>query len=185
MTKIALLDNNDSFTYNLVQLLEQCGADVFVTNDNISILESADAILLSPGPGLPSDYPIMTQVINEYHSKKSILGVCLGHQALASYFGCDLYRIASVKHGIKSQLSNTFGEIYKGISESIFVGRYHSWAVKFNENTELIPTSFSKDDNVIMSFSHKNRNIYGIQYHPESIITSHGKQIIQNWLDTI
>lgn len=188
MTKILLIDNNDSFTYNLVQLVEQCGAVVTVMNEsnyNKIFLQESSAIILSPGPGLPEDFPLMMDVIDKFHDTKPILGVCLGHQALATYFGGELFRVSKVRHGIKSCLINTEGDLYHNLVNSIEVGRYHSWAVKDNLPIKLNVTSRSDIDNIIMSFCHRDFDINGIQYHPESIITKKGAAIMKNWLCTI
>ncbi|MDT3739283.1 MAG: aminodeoxychorismate/anthranilate synthase component II [Candidatus Kapabacteria bacterium] len=187
LPKILVLDNNDSFTYNLVQMFVNCGSMVSVhSSDTIEpeIAGHFDGIVLSPGPGLPSDFPLMNTVIESYHQTKPILGVCLGHQALAEFFGGELYRLNKVRHGIKSEIIISDDIIYKGLNKPVFVGRYHSWAVKVPLPECLSVTSVSTDG-VLMSFRHNHYNIRGIQYHPESIISDKGIVIIKNWIDNI
>lgn len=184
MINILLIDNNDSFTYNLVQLIEQCGANVVVMNEsnyNQSIINESSAIVLSPGPGLPNDFSMMMEVIDKYHNSKPILGVCLGHQALAVYFGAKLSQVNKVRHGIKSYLKDTEGMLYNGLVNPIAVGRYHSWTLHEPLPANLRITSRSENDNLVMSYQHTNFNINGIQYHPESVITEKGVEIMKNW----
>ena len=164
-----------------------CGSIVSVhASDTIKleIAERFDGIVLSPGPGLPSDFPQMKAVIESYHKTKPMLGVCLGHQALAEFFGAELYRLSEVRHGIKSEIVISDDIIYKGLNKPVFVGRYHSWAVKEPLPECLSVTSVSTDG-VLMSFRHNHYNIRGIQYHPESIISDKGAVIIKNWIDNI
>lgn len=187
LPKILILDNNDSFTYNLVQMFGNCGSIVSVhASDTIEpeIVGHYDGIVLSPGPGLPSDFPQMNTVIDLFHKTKPMLGVCLGHQALAEYFDAELYRLNEVRHGIKSEIVFSDDIIYKGLNESVFVGRYHSWAVKEPLPECLVSTSVTADG-VLMSFRHNHYNIRGIQYHPESIISDKGAVIIKNWIESI
>jgi anthranilate synthase component 2 len=185
---IALIDNNDSFTYNLVQIFEEIGADIIVINSNdleIRDIEKFSAIVISPGPELPENYPKMTEVIDTYHQKVPILGICLGHQAIAEYFGAELFRTNLVQHGIKSEIYISKNNvIFDGLIEPVYVGRYHSWAVKETIPECLEITSKTKDG-IIMSLSHKKYNIKGLQFHPESIITIQGFQMLQNWCKSI
>lgn len=189
MEKIIVLDNYDSFTYNLVHYIESnpnYEVDVF-RNDEISIeaIDDYNTIVLSPGPGLPEDAGILKAIIERYAPTKKILGVCLGMQAIGEVFGGTLENLNNVFHGIATPITitQTSDLLYKNLPESIEVGRYHSWVIS-NDNfpNKLIITS--KDDNdQIMSIKHQDYNVYGVQYHPESILTEHGKEIINNFLD--
>lgn len=186
MLKILLIDNNDSFTFNLVQRLEKCDVKVFVVPENEALNEdiaSFNAIVFSPGPGLPYDFPNMMKIIEFYYKKLPMLGVCLGHQAIAEFFGAELYQLSIIKHGIKSSLNIKSTHLYSNIEKPIYVGRYHSWAVR--KLPDLIIETATSEDDVIMSYKHRDYNISGIQYHPESIITTDGQKILQNWVDSI
>ncbi len=186
--KILVLDNYDSFTYNLVQYIEEIldeDIDVY-RNDKISLeeVDAYDTIILSPGPGLPSDAGIMPQLIQKYAASKNILGICLGHQAIAEAFGGQLLNLSTVFHGIATDISITAKDvIFEGIPAQIKVGRYHSWVVKeegFPKDLEIIALD---DANEIMALRHKTYNIKGLQFHPESIMTKEGKQILRNFLE--
>ncbi len=187
--KILILDNYDSFTYNLVQYVEELtDIDVNVKrNDEISMEEVSqyDTIILSPGPGLPQDAGIMIDLIREYASSKNILGVCLGHQAIGMAFGADLTNLERVYHGVKTEIKVLDGAdpIYRGITTKPKVGRYHSWVISPDSlNEEFVVTAISEDNN-IMSIKHKEYKLWGVQYHPESIMTEEGKKIIKNFLE--
>ena len=175
--KILLLDNYDSFTYNLVQMIEQIignRIDVF-QNDKISIdeIEKYDKIVLSPGPGIPKEAGILLDTIKTYASSKSILGICLGQQAIAEAFGGSLFNLSNIYHGVA---------IFNNLPKIIKVGRYHSWAVNIETLPEdLIVTSID-DQDIIMSLRHKKYDIHAVQYHPESILTPYGKKILENFL---
>lgn len=186
--KLLIIDNFDSFTYNLVRIIEQVAfADCsVVTIDKILLKDVGkfDKILLTPGPGLPTEYPILKKVIKYYSASKSILGVCLGHQAIAQAFGGELYKQNSVSHGItkKTNITDAKDYLFKGLPKEISVGLYHSWAVSnTNFPNELKVTAVS-EDGVIMALAHRHYNVKGVQFHPESIMTPFGKQIIHNWL---
>lgn len=188
MRRLLLLDNYDSFTYNLLQILEldeKWQIDVF-KNDEIDLEEIAyyDKIMLSPGPGLPSEAGIMMDLIQKYYTHKSIFGVCLGHHALAESFGAHLFRFSEPVHGMRRQVSLLSDDIlFKGIPDSFQVGLYHSWAVSRDcFPTELVETALS-EKGVLMAFRHKQFDLRGVQFHPESIMTPFGRQMIQNWLD--
>lgn len=186
--RILLLDNYDSFTYNLLHYLEKVSdipVDVF-RNDEIALddIERYDAIVLSPGPGLPEEAGILLPLINRYKQRKKILGVCLGHQALAMSYGANLANLPRVVHGeatsirIHSQIG-----LFKSIPLSFNVGRYHSWVVKDHElPVELICTASDNDQNV-MAFQHYELPLFGVQFHPESILTEFGEEMIRNWLE--
>ncbi|WP_372369601.1 aminodeoxychorismate/anthranilate synthase component II [Candidatus Uabimicrobium sp. HlEnr_7] len=189
MTKILVLDNYDSFTYNLVHLFKENGCNNIVVkrNDEISVKEAEvfDKIVLSPGPGIPQQAGIMLDLIAEYYKTKSILGVCLGHQAIACALGGKLQQMERVVHGQQTainivQLSHIFG----GLPQRIDAGRYHSWIVKRQSLPHCLHITAEDDDENIMAFSHKDYDVHGLQFHPESIMTSTGKQIIGNWILT-
>ena len=188
MSKLLILDNYDSFTYNLVQLVEQQGGLDFdvVKNDEIDLegINKYQKILLSPGPGLPKDAGIMPQLITTFAAKKSILGICLGHHAIAEAFGGSLYNFAQPVHGLQRKVSILENDIlFKNLPNTIEVGLYHSWAVqKENFPKDLIITALS-EKGVIMALQHKSFDVRGVQFHPESIMTAYGREIIWNWLD--
>ena len=184
--KVAIIDNYDSFTFNLVHYLEDLNAEVVVfRNDAFELqeLEVFDKILLSPGPGIPDEAGLLKEVIKKYASNKSILGVCLGLQAIGEVFGCTLSNLEKVYHGVSSiifQVQNDY--IYNKLPNEFHVGRYHSWVVsKENFPTDLIVTSIDENGE-IMSLKHVNYDVRGVQFHPESILTPNGKQILKNWL---
>lgn len=187
MQKVLIIDNNDSFTFNLVQIIEQSGLCSFEVCKNNSVLlkaaQSFDKFLLSPGPGIPSDFPIMYDIIKNYGDKKSILGICLGHQAIAESFGGQLERMDTVAHGFSKKINLTGTDyLFAGLPKQIEVGLYHSWIVsEKNFPDEMIITAKS-EDGIIMAAAHKRLNIRGLQFHPESIMTPLGKQILSNWL---
>ncbi len=187
--KILVLDNYDSFTYNLVHILHELGfakqTDV-IRNDQITLdaVEAYDHILLSPGPGLPKDAGIMPELIKRYAATKSIFGVCLGLQAIAEAFGGSIYNLAEVYHGIATDIAviRKDSVIFKNIPVRFSACRYHSWAaVRDSLPAELIVTADDRDA-VVMALEHAKYKVYGVQFHPESILTEHGKQMILNWL---
>ena len=184
--KIAVIDNYDSFTYNLVHYLEDINADVVVfRNDEfeLSELEHFDRIILSPGPGIPDDAGLLKEVIKKYAATKSIFGVCLGLQAIGEVYGAKLTNLKKVYHGVATKVTKIEDDfIFNNLPDEIEVGRYHSWVIS-NENLpeDLIVTS--RDENgQIMSLKHAFFNIRGVQYHPESVLTPYGKKILENWL---
>lgn len=185
--KIVIIDNYDSFTYNLSHLVKELGAEVNVLrNDSFKLeeLETYDKILLSPGPGIPKEAGLLLEVIHTYAGKKPILGVCLGEQAIGEVFGGKLTNLSEVYHGIQSPIRITASDyLFEGLPEEIPVGRYHSWVVdreNFPDTLEI--TAFSQEG-YIMAIRHKNFDIRGIQFHPESVLTPDGKRIISNWLN--
>lgn len=185
--KILVLDNYDSFTYNLVQMIEQIvneKIDVF-RNDKISLeeVEKYDKIILSPGPGIPEEAGILLELIKKYAPTKSIFGVCLGQQAIAEAFGGTLINLSEIYHGVATESTQIKQhKIFKDLPETLEVGRYHSWAVNpENFPDELEITSVDKNG-MIMSLKHKNYDVHAVQYHPESILTPKGKQILENFL---
>lgn len=188
--KILLLDNYDSFTYNLVQALEELIDEnqkiVVKKNDEISVEEISiyDKIMLSPGPGVPSESGILIETIKQYAGEKSIFGVCLGLQAIVEAFGGGLINLEKVYHGVQSKLEiKKESAIFKGLQNPILIGRYHSWvASKDNFPSELDITG--EDENgIIMAIENSAKKIYAVQFHPESIMTPQGKRIIKNWLE--
>ncbi|CAM3890995.1 aminodeoxychorismate/anthranilate synthase component II [Flavobacterium cucumis] len=184
--KIAVIDNYDSFTYNLVHYLEDLNATVTVfRNDEFELqeLEKFDKILLSPGPGIPDEAGLLKDVIKKYGSTKSIFGVCLGLQAIGEVFGGQLTNLEKVYHGVATKVTKTEDDfIFNDLPNTFEVGRYHSWVVSSqNLPTDLIITS-TDDNGQIMSMKHAYYNIRGVQYHPESVLTPHGKKILENWL---
>lgn len=191
MKKILVVNNNDSFIYNLVEYLRlngNCIFDVVLTHElNFSTLSKYDAILLSPGAGLPGDYPEMMKLIDKSIYTHSILGVCLGHQAISLYFGSKLRQLNIPKHGYCSKLNilEPLNILFQSVGEECEVGRYHSWVVDSKLlPPDLVVTSIDEDNN-IMSISHSILPIHGVQFHPESIITHRGRIIINNWIESI
>ena len=186
MIKTIIIDNYDSFTYNLSHLLKELGADVTVVrNDKFKIeeLEKYDKIVLSPGPGIPSEAGLMPQVIKAYAGRKPILGICLGHQAIGEAFGANLLNIGNVVHGVATPAHLTAQDyLFEGLPADLEVGRYHSWVVDENGLPDCLEVTSHSDDGYIMSMRHKEFDIRGIQYHPESVLTPQGKEIINNWL---
>jgi len=184
--RVLLVDNYDSFTYNLAHYMEQFNAEVIIKrNDEIELdeINLFDKIVFSPGPGLPKDSPIMFSILDRFKSIKPIFGICLGHQAIAEYFGAQLVNMEEVHHGIDKETNIICDDyIYKGISPNFKSGRYHSWVVsKVNLPKDIEITA---NDNLgnIMSLRHKKFDIRGVQYHPESIMTEFGKEIMENWV---
>ena len=187
--KIAVIDNYDSFTYNLVHYLEDLGAKVTVLrNDEFDLeeLESFQKILLSPGPGIPDEAGLLKQVIKHFAPTKSILGICLGQQAIGEVFGGSLTNLEKVYHGVATKVKIEVEDesLFKDIPKEFEVGRYHSWVVS-NENFPEDLEITSKDENgEIMSLRHRKYDLKGVQFHPESVLTPHGKTILKNWLES-
>lgn len=184
--KIVIIDNYDSFTYNLSHLVKELGAEVTVyRNDQfeMSQLEAFDKIILSPGPGIPSEAGLLLDVIKAYAGKKPILGVCLGHQAIGESFGGKLTNIGEVVHGVATPCHITKDDyLFEGLPKDIEIGRYHSWVVDTEAFPECLEVTSVSNEGFIMSLRHKEYDIRGIQYHPESVLTPDGKTIIGNWL---
>jgi len=187
MIKTVIIDNYDSFTYNLSHLLKELGASVTVVRNDmfrLEDLEQYDRIVLSPGPGIPSEAGLMPQVIKSYAGRKPILGICLGHQAIGEAFGARLLNIGNVVHGVATPVRITVQDyLFKGLPAEFEVGRYHSWVVDDKDLPECIEVTGRSDDGYIMSLRHREYDIRGIQYHPESVLTPQGKTIINNWLN--
>jgi anthranilate synthase component 2 len=190
MRKILVIDNYDSFAYNLVQYLEKISGikpSVF-RNDKITLEEVNlfDMILLSPGPGVPADAGICLDLIRQYAAKKSILGICLGHQAICEAFGGKLINLSNVYHGVATPVKITMpGEpLFRNIPSPIQAGRYHSWIASSADLPRCFTVTCIDDNGMIMGISHKEYKVRGLQFHPESVLTEHGLEIIKNWLDT-
>lgn len=188
MNRILILDNYDSFTYNLVHLVEKIGTSEFEVfrNDKISLDEvnKYDKILLSPGPGIPSEAGIMPELVSRYSGSKSILGVCLGHQCIGEVFGASLLNLPVPVHGKSSEIKilNKEDYLFKGLPEKIKVARYHSWVVDNNNLPDCLEVTAVTDDSVVMAISHKKLDVKGVQFHPESVMTDTGESIIRNWI---
>ena len=184
--RVVIIDNYDSFTYNLAHLVRQLGATVEVyRNDQFTLnqLEPFSKIILSPGPGIPEEAGLLTDVIRTYAGRKSMLGVCLGHQAIGEVFGARLANLAEVYHGVATPCTQ-FGNdpIFAGLPKRIEIGRYHSWVVDRAGFPDCLDVTAVSEDGCIMGLRHKNYDIHGIQFHPESVLTPEGKTIVKNWL---
>lgn len=190
--KIVIIDNYDSFTYNLAHLIKELGAEVSVyRNDQPEVqalIDNADniefdKIVLSPGPGIPSEAGLLLDVIRTFAGKKPMLGVCLGHQAIGEVFGGQLTNLSDVFHGVATEGSQ-FGNdpIFAGLPERITMGRYHSWVVSKDGFPECLEITAESDEGQVMALRHKEYDIHGIQFHPESVLTTEGKTMIGNWL---
>lgn len=185
--KVVIIDNYDSFTYNLAHLVKELGATVTVyRNDQFSLnqLEPFDKILLSPGPGIPSEAGLLTYVIRTYAGRKPMLGVCLGHQAIGEVFGAKLSNLPEVYHGVATPCELVGHDaLFAGMESRFTIGRYHSWVVSREDFPETLEVTALSDDGNIMALRHRNYAIWGIQFHPESVLTPDGRQIIANWLE--
>ena len=185
--KIVIIDNYDSFTYNLAHLIRELGAQVTVwRNDmfNLEQLRGFDKIILSPGPGIPAEAGLLLDVIRNYAGRKPILGVCLGHQAIGEVFGAKLTNLDEVFHGVATE-GTQFGNdyLFKGLQKRITMGRYHSWVVDRAHFPYCLEVTAVSDDGQIMAFKHKQYDIHGIQFHPESVLTPNGKDMLRNWVE--
>ena len=180
-----IIDNYDSFTYNLSHLIKELGAEVTVLrNDQFKLegLEPFNKIVLSPGPGIPSEAGLLLDVIRTYAGKKPILGVCLGHQAIGEVFGGKLVNLSEVFHGVATPCHIVVDDpIFSGLDRSITIGRYHSWVVSKEAFPDCLEIT-AEIDGQVMALRHKALNVRGIQFHPESVLTPDGKKMIQNWL---
>lgn len=185
--KIVMIDNYDSFTYNLVHLVKELGADITVyRNDQFALeqLNDFDKIMLSPGPGVPSEAGLLLDVIKQYAGKKPILGICLGEQAIGESFGGTLVNLSDVFHGVQTKvhLAGDVDYIFEGLENEFPVGRYHSWVVDAASLPECLEITCASEEGQIMALRHKEYDIRGIQFHPESVLTPDGKKMISNWL---
>ncbi|MGF2413719.1 MAG: anthranilate synthase component II [Ferruginibacter sp.] len=186
--KILVFDNYDSFTYNLVHLVEKIThekVDVF-RNDEISLeeVDAYDKIILSPGPGIPSEAGLLLPLIKQYAATKSILGVCLGHQAIGEAFGGTLTNLSKVYHGVATpiKINSTSSPILKGLPEAIEVGRYHSWIISNEKFPAELEVTATDENGYIMALQHKTFDVQGVQFHPESVLTPDGEAMLRNWL---
>lgn len=185
--KIVIVDNYDSFTYNLAHLVKELGVEVDVLRNDqfcLSDLEPYDKIILSPGPGIPSEAGLLLDVIRTYAGHKPMLGVCLGHQAIGEAFGGRLTNLSEVYHGVATDCRQTSDDpIFRGLAECFEVGRYHSWVVSHEAFPECLEITSVSPDGEIMSLRHRQYPIHGIQFHPESVLTPEGKTIVKNWIE--
>lgn len=187
--KVLVIDNYDSFVYNLVHYLEELDCEVTVKrNDRFSLDEVSDydKILLSPGPGIPDEAGLLKALIEQYASSKSILGVCLGQQAMGEVFGGKLKNLSEVFHGVatKATLMVDDEPLFKGLENEIEIGRYHSWVVSREDFPESLEVTSVDENGQIMSLRHRVFDVRGVQFHPESVLTPNGKQIIKNWIES-
>ena len=184
--KVIIIDNYDSFTFNLFHLVKQLGADcATVRNDqfHLSDLNAFDRILLSPGPGIPSEAGLLLDVIRTYAGRKPILGVCLGHQAIAEAFGAHLENLTDVFHGVQTPIRLCAEDpLFAGLPSEFPVGRYHSWVVSLQGLPCCIEVTAESPEGQIMALRHRTFDIRGIQFHPESVLTPDGPSILRNWL---
>lgn len=191
MNHIAIIDNYDSFTYNLVQLVEQAGARVTVLrNDRFALpdLAAYDKQLLSPGPGIPQEAGLLMPVIETYATTKPILGVCLGEQAIGEAFGARLCNLSDVFHGVQTEISLdgpgvADDYLFDGLPRRLTVGRYHSWVVSREDLPDVLAVTAVSDEGLIMGLRHRTLDVHGIQFHPESVLTPLGERIIRNWTE--
>ncbi len=186
--KIVIIDNYDSFTYNLSHLVKELGAEVTVLRNDqfeLSDLEPYDRIILSPGPGIPSEAGLLLDVIRTYAGKKPILGVCLGHQAIGEVFGAKLENLSEVFHGVATPCHITKEDVvFNGLPADITIGRYHSWVVAREGLPGCLEVIAESDEGQIMALRHKTLPVRGIQFHPESVLTPQGKTIIKNFIES-
>lgn len=184
--KIVIIDNYDSFTYNLAHLVKELGAEVTVfRNDKFEMdsLEAFDKIMLSPGPGTPSEAGLMPEVIKRYAQSKPMLGICLGHQAIGECFGGRLANLDRVFHGVATegtQLGNDY--MFNGLPRRITMGRYHSWVVSREGLPDCLEITAESDEGHIMALRHRTLDIRGLQFHPESVLTTDGRKMMENWI---
>lgn len=192
-----MIDNYDSFTYNLVHLVKELGAEIKVfRNDEFELeeLESFDKIMLSPGPGIPSEAGKLLEVIKNYAGTKPMLGICLGEQAIGEAFGGKLINLQDVFHGVQTPAHildcKVDGEeekkpdyLFRGMNHDILVGRYHSWVVDYDSLPECLEATCVSDEGQVMALRHKEYDIHGIQFHPESVLTPDGRKIIKNFIE--
>lgn len=185
--KIVIIDNYDSFTYNLNHLVKELGAATTVLRNDkfeLSDLELFDKITLSPGPGIPSEAGLLLDTIRSYAGRKPILGVCLGHQAIGEVFGAKLENLSDVFHGVATEGTQSGNDpIFEGLPQRITMGRYHSWVVSKDGLPACLEITAESDEGQIMALRHREYDIHGIQFHPESVLTPDGRTIIDNWIN--
>ncbi len=185
--KVVIIDNYDSFTYNLSHLLKELGAEVTVyRNDRFQLddLKPFDKIVLSPGPGIPSEAGLLLDVIRRYAGVKPILGVCLGEQAIGEAFGGKLTNLSDVFHGVQTPITLTAEDyVFEGLPKELPVGRYHSWVVDKEGLPDCLEVTAVSQEGYIMALRHRTLDVHGIQFHPESVLTPDGKTMIKNFLE--
>jgi len=186
--KILVLDNYDSFTYNLVQYIERVlksPVDVF-RNDQIALEEVGhyDKVLISPGPGIPTEAGITLELIRRYGPTKSILGVCLGHQAIAEAYGGRIRNLSKVYHGVSGEMQQLVDDdyLFEGVPEAFDAGRYHSWVVEGDSLPADLEVTVKNDEELVMALRHRVHDVRGVQFHPESVLTEYGGRMILNWI---
>ena len=185
--KVIIIDNEDSFTFNLSELIRSCnGIKPEVINSKkvkLKQLKDFQKIIFSPGPGLPEDFPVMSQILDIYAEQKSILGICLGHQAICQYYGVGLQNLEKVVHGqARNFLNQNNSKLFSNLPKEFIVGLYHSWIVEDDFIGNELKITGRSENGVIMSVQHKKLSIYGVQFHPESFITEFGQEMMQNFL---
>jgi anthranilate synthase component 2 len=186
--KVLVIDNYDSFTYNLVHMLEACnGTHVTVKRNNQLTFADVDGfshVVLSPGPGIPSEAGLMPEIVREFAPRKNILGVCLGHQCIGEVFGAKLHNLASPIHGKARDIEilDDSQPLFKGLPKRVSVGRYHSWVVAKDSIPESLVVTAVDDAQEVMALRHRQYAVQGVQFHPESILTEMGKQMLENWI---
>ena len=187
--KVVVIDNYDSFTFNLTHLVKELGVEVDVLRNNafqLEDLEKYDKLIFSPGPGIPKEAGLMEDVIRYYAGRKSMLGVCLGEQAIGEVFGARLLNLSQVFHGMQTSISVQHEDpLFEGLPKELQVGRYHSWVVSPQNFPACLQVIARSGDGNIMAISHKLYPVVGIQFHPESVLTPQGKEILANWLEKI
>jgi len=185
--KIVIIDNYDSFTYNLSHLVKEFGVEVTVLRNDqfeLSQIEPFDKIVLSPGPGIPSEAGLLLDVISTYAGQKPILGVCLGHQAIGEAFGARLENLSDVFHGVATPCHIVAeSPVFEGLDKTITIGRYHSWVVSREAFPDCLAITAESPERQIMAMQHRHYQIFGIQFHPESVLTPDGRTIIKNFID--
>lgn len=185
--KMVIIDNYDSFTYNLCHLVKEAGAEVTVLRNDRFVLEELqpfDKIILSPGPGIPSEAGLLLDVIRRYAGKKPILGVCLGEQAIGEVFGGRLTNLCEVFHGVQTPVTLKGTDyLFEGLPKTVHVGRYHSWVVASEGLPDCLEITAISKEGYIMALRHKTYDVHGIQFHPESVLTPDGKKMIDNFLN--
>ena len=184
--KVLIVDNFDSFTYNLKHYIEQFSDLVVVLRGNkidVLTLDEYDKIIISPGPGLPYEHKIINKLLSIYYKRKPILGVCLGHQSIAHFFGADLINLDNVKHGTSTNIThNNNCRLFKGLPKSFNVGHYHSWVISKDNFPNVLSITSENQEGIITSYTHKEYDLIGIQFHPESVLTDFGLDLLRNWV---
>ena len=184
--KVLIVDNKDSFTYNLKHYINQFTNDVDVVRGskiNLDEVESYDKIILSPGPGLAEEHPVLQLILERYYNQKPILGICLGQQAIAEFFKAKLENLPIVKHGVTSKISHFNNcKLFKNIPKHFKIGHYHSWVVSESNFPDELAITSENEEGIITSIKHREYDVTAVQFHPESVLTEHGLQMIKNWV---